>query len=58
VIHYPIPLHLQPAYEGLGYRPDEFPVSEQESARILSLPLFPEMHEDQVIQVADLAKTV
>ena len=40
------------------YRLGEFPVSEQESARILSLPLFPEMDEDQVIQVADLAKSV
>lgn len=58
VIHYPIPLHFQPAYEGLGYHPGDFPVSERESERILSLPLYSEMGEDQIHQVANLAKSV
>ena len=58
VIHYPVPLHLQPAYERLGYKRGDFPVSEAESAQILSLPLFPELDKEQVHEVADLIKGV
>jgi len=44
-IHYPIPLHLQKAYEGHGYTKGDFPVSEKLSERILSLPMFPGLSE-------------
>lgn len=47
-IHYPIPVHLQPAYAGLGYGPGAFPHSEKAAAQVLSLPLFPEMTDAQV----------
>lgn len=47
-IHYPIPLHEQPAYASLGYRPDDFPVTHAASHRILSLPMFPEITREQV----------
>jgi len=47
-IHYPIPLHEQPAYASLGHKPEDFPVSHQLGPRILSLPMFPEMTEAQV----------
>ena len=42
-IHYPIPIHLQPAYEGLGYWKGDFPVSERYAAKIVSLPMYPEL---------------
>lgn len=47
-IHYPIPLHLQPAYQYLGYKEGEFPVSERDSKEILSLPLWPEISFEQI----------
>ena len=50
-IHYPVPMHLQPAYRDLGYREGAFPVAEAVARDILSLPLFPEMTTDQVSAV-------
>lgn len=52
-IHYPNPIHLQPCYADLGYRPGDFPVIEAASKRILSLPMYPELTQDQVGVVAD-----
>lgn len=50
-IHYPIPVHLQPAYADLGYRAGDFPVSERAAAEVLSLPMFPELTDAQCEQV-------
>jgi len=47
VVHYPVPLHLQPAAEELGYVKGSFPVAEKRSERILSLPIFPGMTDAQ-----------
>lgn len=52
-LHYPIPLHLQKCFAGMGYRKGEFPVSEQLSERGLSLPMFPELSDNQIEFVAD-----
>lgn len=46
-IHYPIPLHLQKAYQYLGYKPGDFPVAEKVSVEILSLPMFPGLSAEQ-----------
>ena len=46
-IHYPIPIHLQEAARGLGYKPGDFPVTERQSQRILSLPIYPELTDVQ-----------
>lgn len=52
-LHYPIPLHLQAAYAGLGLGRGAFPVSESAAAELLSLPMFPELTAGQVAVVAD-----
>ena len=52
-IHYPIPVHLQKAYEDLEYRCGAFPVAEKAADRILSLPMFPELTTEQVDFVCD-----
>ena len=51
-IHYPIPVHLQPAYADLGYQRGDFPHAEALAARTLSLPMFAELGVDELEQVA------
>ena len=52
-VNYPIPLHLQPAAKDLNYKLGDFPVTEKLSNTILSLPLYPELVEDQIMYVVD-----
>jgi dTDP-4-amino-4,6-dideoxygalactose transaminase len=54
-IHYPLPLHLQPAYANLGYQKGTFPIAEKVVARIVSLPMYAEMTDAMVDEVADAA---
>ena len=51
-IHYPIPVHLQEAYRDLGYVVGDFPHTEQASNEVLSLPMYPELSNNQVEMVA------
>ena len=51
-IHYPIPVHLQPAYADLGHASGDFPVAERQAEQILSLPMYPELTPELVEHVA------
>lgn len=55
-VHYPIPLHLQPAYAYLKLKAGSFPVAEKCAKEILSLPLFPEMTDSEAEYVAECVK--
>jgi dTDP-4-amino-4,6-dideoxygalactose transaminase len=55
-IHYPVPIHLQPAYEMLGHENGNFPVSEQIAREFISLPMFPELTNLQIDFVANAVK--
>lgn len=57
-IHYPVPLHVQPAYSHLGYSKGQFPVSERLADRILSLPMYPELTEETAGRIVALIKGV
>src|SRR5207247_56572 len=47
-VYYPVPLHLQPCFSHLGYRPGRLPESERASAEVLSLPVYPELTRGQL----------
>jgi len=55
-IHYPVPVHLQPAYADLGYGPGAFPHSEAAAKQVLSLPLYPELSPEAVEYVASAVR--
>jgi dTDP-4-amino-4,6-dideoxygalactose transaminase len=53
-IHYPIPIHLQPAYAFLGHKTGDFPEAERQANCVLSLPMFPELTDEQIKRVVDI----
>ncbi|MBI08020.1 MAG: UDP-4-amino-4,6-dideoxy-N-acetyl-beta-L-altrosamine transaminase [Rhodospirillaceae bacterium] len=55
-IHY-IPVHLQPYYRDLGFREGDFPIAEKYASRTISLPLYPDMTDDDVAQVIDIVNS-
>jgi len=52
-IHYPIPLHLQKAYEAFGFKKGDFPVTEKVASEILSLPMYPQLQEATQARVVE-----
>jgi dTDP-4-amino-4,6-dideoxygalactose transaminase len=57
LIHYPIPVHLQKAYEDLGWKQGILPRTEQAADEILSLPIYPELTKEQIERVTDSVRT-
>jgi dTDP-4-amino-4,6-dideoxygalactose transaminase len=55
-IHYPIPVHLQEAYQSLGYQRGAFPKAERCAEEFISLPMFPELTSQQVSHVVEMLK--
>jgi dTDP-4-amino-4,6-dideoxygalactose transaminase len=55
-IHYPVPVHLQSAYSELGYSEGSFPVAEQSASEFISLPMFPDMTDEQIERVVSVVK--
>ncbi len=55
-IHYPIPLHLQKAYQHLNYKKGDYPVTERVTGEIVSLPMYPQMTREQAEEVAKRVK--
>lgn len=55
-IHYPVPVHLQEAFKGLGYKAGDFPVSERLAERILSLPMYAELEKREIKRVVERIK--
>jgi UDP-N-acetyl-3-dehydro-alpha-D-glucosamine 3-aminotranferase len=56
MIYYPVPLHLQKAYEHLGMHAGSMPITEQICQEVISLPMYPELNEAQIRQVSDAVK--
>jgi dTDP-4-amino-4,6-dideoxygalactose transaminase len=57
-IHYPIPIHLQPAYKDLGHKRGDFPITEAHAQRILSLPMYAELTPESIQYVARSIRVV
>jgi UDP-2-acetamido-2-deoxy-ribo-hexuluronate aminotransferase len=58
VVYYPTPLHLQEAVSFLGYKKGDFPVAEETSEKVLSLPMYPELEEASIRRIADIVNDV
>src|SRR5262249_20716971 len=53
-VHYPYPIHLMPAYADARYKEGDFPVAEESSRTVLSLPLYPHLQREQIHQICEV----
>lgn len=56
MIYYPLPLHLQEVYRHLGYKEGDFPESEKASKEVISLPIYPELTEEQIEEICEVIR--
>jgi dTDP-4-amino-4,6-dideoxygalactose transaminase len=56
-IHYPVPIHLQQSAQFLGYRKGDMPITEKVASEVLSLPMYPELTDEQLERVADAVRS-
>ena len=56
-LFYPRPLHLQPVFEGLGFKEGDFPIAEQTCLEIINLPIYAELFDKQVEYVIEIVNT-
>lgn len=56
VIHYPLPIHLVKSFSHLGYKKGDFPITEDSSEKVLSLPMYPEIKKEDVVKISNLIK--
>jgi len=56
-VYYPLPLHLQPCFAYLGYKPGSYPESERAAAEVISLPIFPELTPAQLEETAETIRS-
>ena len=52
-IHYPIPIHLQPAAKKLGYKKGDFPIAESQSKKIITLPIHQDLKKKEIIKICE-----
>lgn len=53
MVYYPLPLHVQPVFKELGYKEGDFPISEKAAKEVISLPMFPELRNEQIEYVVE-----
>ncbi|MFA7626502.1 MAG: DegT/DnrJ/EryC1/StrS family aminotransferase [Candidatus Kapaibacterium sp.] len=58
VIYYPLPLHLQEAFNGLNYKKGDFPICEDVASRIFSLPMHPYLNEKEIVTICNKIKEI
>lgn len=56
MVHYPIPIHMQPAYKEMGWKKGDFPAAERSASEILSLPMYPELKKEEISEIAERIK--
>ena len=52
MVHYPIPIHMQPAYNDMGWKKGDFPAAERSASEMISLPMYPELEKDEIEDIA------